>query len=614
MVRNSPEIALVSTPASPPESGVLRWDFSDGDPSPVTGTWHATRVLDKSTQGTLTVVADGAYAAPVVGKLGPVESRGFQWMLARAKHEGPVPATLLVNSQRTAADPRGESRLGPDFETYAIFVANHKAWREEEASLALRWGYGQGQPTDRDRITLDWVELRGGDHLVYDGRVRRSDTALAASSPRPAATPASVSEPPADAPRPSLESFFAPAPVDVEHLPVDGIYPQGQTMGLSLYSVGAGMRSDEAGDVDELAPSRLELLRMIKRDGFTLIGPQYELNDRAIEDAKSVGLKCIYSIGVGKKDLRADNPDLEAFKREVQAQLAAVADEPTIAWWNLRPEELRYWRQVEIGYLKSIYELVRQGDPLHRPAFMYEPGHRTAAGLGKTLDFQDLSAKGSYVNYSGHTENRVWMRWSIEQQVEAIRQSDRPDRIAVVVPEMFRQPEPDQLADLDRWARHDMYLGLVSGARGAMIFSLRPRANFTARKAYYEAYAKVTRELRGSLGLERLFLFGTPRHDLRIEVTEGPPRLMLADKFGAALGHDLLYPSVALFDVALEDKRYLILVNSANDPIEVEVKNFPLEPLRAESLFDESLSQAVTDGAMQVRLPGLGVAGWRFHR
>ena len=148
---------------------------------------------------------------------------------------------------------------------------------------------------------------------------------------------------------------------------------------------------------------------------------------------------------------------------------------------------------------------------------------------------------------------------------------------------------------------------------GAVIFSLRIRPGFTARPDYYEAYAKVTRELRGPLDLERVFLFSTPRHDLRVTVTEGPARLRLKDDFGDRLGQDLIYPSVNVYNAAIDNERYLILVNSANQPVTVSINNFPKQRLTAESLFDDA-TQEVVDGEMQAQLPPLGVAGWWLAR
>lgn len=222
-------------------------------------------------------------------------------------------------------------------------------------------------------------------------------------------------------PGPSREKFFQPAAPAGERLPADGIYPRGRRFPLSLFSVGGNSRGEEGWSALS-EQQQQKWMQRVAEDGFTMFGPQYELNDRVLADAAEHGVKAIYTIGVAsKKELGELSPEqIRQRTREHVKQVLADPNSDRLAWWYVHPEELRWWKGREIRYLEHVAETIRQADPKGRPVWMYDPGHRDAGALKRTAAHLDIVGKGMYTNYSGQVNDRVWVRWTIEQQKQAI--------------------------------------------------------------------------------------------------------------------------------------------------------------------------------------------------
>ena len=69
----------------------------------------------------------------------------------------------------------------------------------------------------------------------------------------------------------------------------------------------------------------------------------------------------------------------------------------------------------------------------------------------------------------GRKRDRALVRWSVEQEIEALKAAGRTDAIPLVMPELCRDPEPNEDTEIRAWVRHDVYLGLASGAKGVLI-------------------------------------------------------------------------------------------------------------------------------------------------
>ena len=382
------------------------------------------------------------------------------------------------------------------------------------------------------------------------------------------------------------DAFFRPAPDLARKYNGDKIFPQGRIFPVGFYGLNLGRD---------------------KPKGLTLIGPYGRQEN--IDAAKKHGLKCTYTISLPMKfhDKQPLELTPEEIRRRIREQVKAVAGHSEIAWWYLAPEELRHWRKNEMTYLEAAAKAIRQADPLKRPVWMYDPGHLNAADLAHTVKHLDICGKGMYTNYSKQRESRVWVRWTIEQETKAIEQANR-SAIPIAVPEMFQQPAEQLLPMIPRWVRHDVYLSLMTGAKGIMVFSGWRRPKFPAFDRYYQAYAECIGELNGPLNLGQVFLFGEGRNDIRVRVIRGPSQVTTAREKPAT------FPSVSILDVALGKDRYLFLANSSNKPVRVEVQGLPRTPIVAENLFEPADKRLVRPGRWEPDLEPLEIKALRFVR
>ncbi|HHT26727.1 MAG TPA: hypothetical protein GXZ82_05715 [Firmicutes bacterium] len=391
--------------------------------------------------------------------------------------------------------------------------------------------------------------------------------------------------------------FFAPAIQNVQDLSADKIYPQGRIFPFGGYS-GVALRD--------------------KANYFTLHGPVYgDANHTMLANAEAADMYAIYTVGIPINFLEATGgpaTDLtpEQIAAEIKRQVTAVVDNNNLAWWYVMPEELRPWRSEEMQYLDIVTRTIRENDPQGRPIWMYDPGHRTYTNLSLTAQYLDILGKGMYTNYSGQLEHRIWVRWTLEQQLQALELKGRPGAIPIGVPEMFQEPSPQDVEKIPSWVRHDVYLALVCGAKGIVVFSLGQRSGFSQSswQAYYDAYAQTALELNGERQLGQVFLFGEPRHDLQLTITSGEKIVSPRQKTGV-IDDIIPYDSVSMANIAYGTDRYLFLVNSSEEPVEVLIEGFPEETFYVRDAFTgdplPSFSAAVT-----LTLPGLGVKGFQL--
>lgn len=301
-------------------------------------------------------------------------------------------------------------------------------------------------------------------------------------------------------------------------------------------------------------------------DGFTMVGPWYQPPpDRALLDAAHAnGLGVLFPVGYDNQRYhQADETitwDEPTLRREIAATIEAVADHPSIVAWYLMPEELRYWRPDELEYQAIAREVIRSTDPLQRPIVGYQPNDRDAEQLAKSMVSYDIAAKGTYVGYSGHAHRRAWVAWSTTALATAAAQ-----RPAWVLPEMFEDPPAATIDDIAAWARHDVMLGLLSGADGVLVYSGWRRPGFGAFDAYRSAYGAIARELNGHGGIAAVMMSPHCRaHTLTIE--RGPLEVV----FTAAKRTER-WPSVAMFEMIDDGDRWVWLVNSASEAVLVSV-------------------------------------------
>lgn len=385
--------------------------------------------------------------------------------------------------------------------------------------------------------------------------------------------------------------FFRPSPAIPEQYKEGMIYPQGRIFPYSGFSLNK---------------------QALKAD-FTMAGPVYKDNRKLLKEASLCGKKAIYSIkaeNVSHEMLEKD-ADFETIAESIKKQVTEVADNTTIAWWYITPEELRPWKTNEMKYLEIATNAVRANDPLKRPVWMYDPGHRNASSLASTCKFLDICGKGMYPNYSGFKDSRIFCRWTIEQETEALKSSN-PATIPIAVPEMFQEPALEDASKIRAWVRHDVYSSLIAGAKGIVIFSFANRPGFKSRDIYFKEYAKTADELCGKLNLGQVFLFGEKRNDISLKITDAPEKLAFFFK-NAGMKTPVEYPSINIFNAAFGNERYLFMASSANSRIKAEIKGFPPK-VAIRDIFDKKDIDISDNDFMEITFEALEVKAFRLSK
>ncbi len=399
-------------------------------------------------------------------------------------------------------------------------------------------------------------------------------------------------------------SISAEPATQASDLPADGIYPRGRKLAFAGYS------GDPARDL---------------ANGFTLAGPVYGDQQPYLERCFANDWPVIAHIGpnITFNDQAPNKYKLDpaSLRQEVEQQVKELAVHKQIAWWAVRPEELRPWRTAEMQYLAIVCETIREHDPLGRPIYLYNPNHRTASSLLPIARHVDMLAKGCYVNLVGRKRDRAWVRWSVEQTVKALEAAGRTDAIGLVMPELCRDPEPDEDEEIRAWVRHDVHLGLASGAKGVLIWSLfkRPAVRRTWQ-LWYDAYSECGRELNGELGLSQVFLFGERVTTLKVQPTSAPAADTITvggDVEVTTISEqereqqEIEIPSWTAAEFVYEGSHWLWLINSANTPATFQLSGWPSEP-RVWDAFTGKKIDVGTGSPWELTLPASGVTAIRW--
>jgi hypothetical protein len=166
--------------------------------------------------------------------------------------------------------------------------------------------------------------------------------------------------------------------------------------------------------------------------------------------------------------------------------------------------------------------------------------------------------------------------------------------------------DPDEIR---RVLRHDAYLGLTMGIKSFNIWSMwESRPNLTTHNEQFLAYASVANDLTGELDLQRVFLFGEERDDLDIDILNGIDEI----KYKARNGSTYEYDALHYYNAALGSDRYLFLVNSTEQPMDVRIRDLPSSFL-LEDLF-AGTTMEIQQPSFTHRLDVLGVAALRFRQ
>ncbi len=383
-----------------------------------------------------------------------------------------------------------------------------------------------------------------------------------------------------------------------------GIYPRGKTLPFLGYS------GDPARDLT---------------NGFTVAGPVYGDQLPYLRRCFSNGWPVVAHVGphITFNDKSPDKYKLNvaALRAEVEKQMQELAPHKEIVWWAVTPEELRPWRKDEMNYLEVVTAAIRAHDPLQRPIYLYNPNNRDAKTLEPIARQVDVLGKGCYVNSSGKKRDRSWVRWSVEQEVAALGAAGRPGAIPLLMPELCKDPEPSEDLEIRAWVRHDIYLGLASGAKGVLIWSLFKRKEVKhSWQLWYDAYAECARELNGRRGLAQVFLCGERRANLKITQTRGGDAASLTLGGGIETNttsaveqarREIKMPSWTAVEYCHAGDNWLCLVNSANSPAAFTVRGWPTGA-RAQNACDDVAIELPAGAPLQLELPAYGVTMLRF--
>ncbi|VGO19075.1 hypothetical protein [Pontiella sulfatireligans] len=349
--------------------------------------------------------------------------------------------------------------------------------------------------------------------------------------------------------------------------------------------------------------------------GATVLGPYYgsaqpaSLTLAASKDANyfyKVTPECMQGVNAAVFD--TPGYVLPSDATIVADTLEAIKDvkySKKVVMWDLGPEELRPWRVAEMHYLNVASSALRANDPYGRPIFMYEPGNRTVDSLSKTLPFLDLCGKGTYLPTDGNDRkyNRIWVRWSMEQEINAIA-AVKTNAVPLIVLWMAADALPGEEHLIETWCRHDTYMGLIMGGKGVSIWSgFRNRTGFQNDfQAYLDGYLTVADDLNNDRNLAPVFLYGVTVAGVSSAVTSGPTELYEPEQ-------GMTYPSITYTMRDYFGQQYLFMVNSATQNVSVTFSGVPDTPRT--DLFEE-MEYAASGGSFSIDLAPLQVAGFRF--
>lgn len=405
----------------------------------------------------------------------------------------------------------------------------------------------------------------------------------------------------------SAADFFTMARDEGVSLPADQFYPKGRRLAYMGYSGISGR---------DLT------------NGFTVAGPVYGDQSAFLAECFSNHRPVVAQIGGPLvpggflKGAAGAKYAPDEVKKAVASLVETWASHPEIIWWAVTPEELRPWQKDEMEYLSLVADTIRASDPMKRPVFLYNPNHRDAKTLEPIARVVDILGKGAYVNSSGKKNERGWVRWGMEQELAAAEAGGR-NAMCLLMPELCKDPDPSERGMIRTWVRHDIYLGLASGAKGVLLWSLFPRKEVRETwQVWYDAYAECGRELSGALNLGTVFLFGEKKNDLKVE-----PETVLQTRNGK-LGGDaeanttsdaerevktIEFEPMTVFERAFGPKRYLFVVNSTPEAAVFRVSGFPASA-KAESLFTGGKWTRVNEATIRLELPAWGTGAFVFEK
>lgn len=401
------------------------------------------------------------------------------------------------------------------------------------------------------------------------------------------------------------DDFFKSSQPDPK-LPADKLYPQGQKFPFSGYS-----------------PSSVY---GFKKLGFTAAGPTYgKGKDKLALNAKKEGISNIWQLAAVYDGITLDSKDklakaakaagkggIDWKKMDACVQKAVKdaikASKNNISWWALAVEEVRWWNKNELKYLEVAYKAVKKADPEKRPMFVYMPGHYGSGGMRQYMPFMDLLAQGYYPNFGNRAGFRYWCE-NVQQTVKGF-----PGRFMVAVTEMYRDPKEEADYELiPAFVRHDVWMAIIHGFKGVIVFSFAQRRNFDSHGEFFFAYSEVAGELnRAENGLGKVVLFGQDKKDIQLKVVEGPATVSIKRKQKPAGEVEFTYPTIKWRDMIHNSGRYCFAASSSKEPVKAVLSGLPKQPVTVINAANGKVLGKTADGTFKLDFGPYGVQLLKF--
>ncbi len=361
-----------------------------------------------------------------------------------------------------------------------------------------------------------------------------------------------------------------------------GVYPQGSTFPLELYSL------QPASDM----PS-------VVTNGWN-IGHQYgwaQVSDPAAGESSLNSLMQTFSQnGIQglphlpdyiNYDSKGHYYYTEWSQNDMAGWIQAIAPNSNIAYWDL-PEEQRYWKPTEFQIVKDYSAWTRANDPAQRPNYMYIPWNYTAAQVSHYVPYLDIISSAAYAEEA--KQPHAWVRWRMEETIRGIQQAGA----TIGQDYLHGQKTPVGIIELDKskWGtvpsqaetNHDFWQLIVSGAKGIFVFSYFHRNDDNgALIPNWNNLQQDAAEIAGS-ELGNVILHGQPLNGVTTSVLSGPTRTLSFVPAGYTT--HVYFPSIDLMVQQWNGSSYIIAVNSTDKPVTASLSNLPTSSGTATVMFE----------------------------
>lgn len=274
------------------------------------------------------------------------------------------------------------------------------------------------------------------------------------------------------------------------------------------------------------------------------------------------------------------------------ATLAALADRPELAWWEI--PELPVEDDAWVEQVGELVEVIRAHDD--RPTQMYFWTSSTAEHIAAYVPDVTVISPGTYPAHACQVQ--PWIRWRIASAREAVALAgySEAERPVVGTADLYNRPEgscPERAAELAHVRMNPLAM-IAAGARGILYFAWWYAE--TDLEPEWKASALDTAELiTGESGLGFAVIHGEALGDLDVTVLSGPQQSAAFTPAHASAEVQFGSIHAAAWDYA--GTRFVVAVNYTDEAVTAEIAGLPAEHLGIE-VVGEDRSLTSTEGVM----------------